>query len=392
MEHIMSKRSDTLVPGFEFSTVLDPHRRASMERAIKTVFDQHDEKISIALIGWQAATFINILHEHASHIVVIEPDADMLENLQRGLIAHDLGTQVSVIQQDPTSAKLDQRVDLAIFSACSTWFMEGNDDAILKNIHQNIIKQTGTVIPRRFVHLFELAAAPTEIGGIPVRVSRFSRPGEPIQIRSESKHFMSTDFQKGEVMPTEVDDNIIVKPLVSGTITALRLTTLIELAPDVMQTTSQSGVQSIIVPLREDVFAHANQPVSVNIRYKIDQGLSTTRFSARALAETDTPTWQHANHAIVHQLKERVTQLIDQIDTMGRASDLDKVVSYTVQPHGDVSRLTAFFWTIDDDFRSPLQEIVESFRREASTQLGHTPADETIYDLMLDAYQQKRAR
>src|SRR5690554_7046670 len=103
MENLMSKRSDTLVPGFEFSTVLDPHRRASMERAIKTVFDQHDEKISIALIGWQAATFINILHQHASHIVVIEPDADMLENLQRGLIAHDLGTQVSVIQQDPTS-------------------------------------------------------------------------------------------------------------------------------------------------------------------------------------------------------------------------------------------------------------------------------------------------
>ncbi len=387
----MSKRSDTLIPGFEFSAVLDPHRRNSMERAINAVFAQHNQPLSVALIGWQAATFIDIIHPRANRIVIIEPDPDLLENLQRGLISHNLGSHVTVLQENPATARLDQRVDLAIFCATSTWFMEGDDYAILKNIQANLVKKQGATIPRRFVHLFELAAAPTEIGTIPVRFPRFSRPGEPIQIHSESKHFLSTDFTNGETLPDHIDDNIIVKPLVSGTITALRLATLVELAPDVMQTTSQGGVQSIIVPLREDVFAHANQPVSVNIRYKIGHGLATTRFSARALAETETPAWKHADHPVVHQLKQQLSNMIHHLDQIGRGSDLDKVVSYTIQPHGDVSRLTALFWTIDDEFRKPLQDIIETFRRDASTQLGHTPPDETIYDLMIDVYQQNRA-
>jgi hypothetical protein len=60
-------------------------------------------------------------------------------------------------------------------------------------------------------------------------------------------------------------------------------------------------------------------------------------------------------------------------------------VNYTVDPHGDVSRLTALFWTIDDEFRPMLRALVDDFRGKAS-QLGTPPTDDVIYDLMLSEY------
>ncbi|MBA2664957.1 MAG: hypothetical protein H0U74_21905 [Bradymonadaceae bacterium] len=388
----MSKRSDTFIPGFEFSAVLDPHRRRSMQRALDSVLAELGERPSIAFLGWQAATLIDTIYERAGRIVIIEPDEELLENVQRGIVAHNFGTKVTLLHEDPSTARLDQRVDLAVCTATSTWFMEGADAAILANARSHIIKKQGVTIPRRLVHLFELGSPPTEIGAISVRVPRFSRPGEPVPVLSESKHFMTTDLTLQEALPTEIDDNIIVKPLVSGTISALRLVTLVELAEGVMQVTSQSGVQSIIVPLREDVAAQAGQPVSINIRYKIGEGLSTTRFSGRALAETEAPAWEHGDHEVVRQMRDRLVAMIDTLDRIGRGSDLDKVVSYTLQTHGDVSRLTALFWTVDEEFRKPLRDIVEGFRREASAKIGQVPTDETIYELMLEVYRTKRGQ
>jgi len=69
---------------------------------------------------------------------------------------------------------------------------------------------------------------------------------------------------------------------------------------------------------------------------------------------------------------------------------LDKIVEYSLDPHGDVSRLTALFWTIDEEFRPPLRDIVAKMRRSASA-IGVAPADETIYELMLEAYHGLRA-
>lgn len=386
----MSRKSDTHIPGYEFSAVLDPHRRRSMKRALKAVVGDFGDQPSIAFVGWQAATLIPTIYERAGRIVVIEGDAELLDNVQKGLVAQDLGKKVTLLNVDPARATLDERVDIAVYTAMSTWFMEGDDAAILTNIRANVVKSQGTMIPRRFVHLFELTAAPGEMDGISVRVPRFSRPGEPVPVLSESKHFGTTDLSANEPLPDQVDDNIIVKPLVGGRITALRLNTLVELAPGIMQVTSQGGVQSIIVPLREDVEAEAGQPVSIHVRYKVGEGLATTRFSGRALADAEQPRWEHAGHEVVANLRARLSAMIEEVDSRGRASDLDKVVSYTIQPTGDVSRLTALFWTVDDEFRKPLRDIVEGFRREASAQIGHVPNDETIYDLMLEAYREKR--
>ena len=81
--------------------------------------------------------------------------------------------------------------------------------------------------------------------------------------------------------------------------------------------------------------------------------------------------------------------MIEMADQRGRAQDLQKVVQYTVEPHGDVSRLTAFFWTIDEEYRKPVKQIVDQFRATASSELGEVPDDETIYELMLEVYRDK---
>lgn len=373
-------------PGFQFSAALDPHRRAAYRRAIDAAFKQHGGKPSVALLGWQAATFIDAVASRAGRIVIVEADEELAENVHAGIVARGLGTNVVMLHEDPATVVLDEHVDIVVVAQTSTWLMEGPGARIIANARTNVAKRNGTLIPRRFVHLFELACSATEINGISLRVPRYTRPSEPIPTLSESKHFRTNNLH--EELALAVEDTIIVYPLLSGTLTGLHLHTLAELSDSNVQPAAHSGFQSLFMPLREDLAVKAGEPVEIYVRYELGSGLQKTRFSARALHQK-TASWEHLEHPRVDEFRARIKQMIALLDEQGRGGDLDKVVSYTIEPHGDVSRLAALFWTVDEEFRKPLRDLVEGFRREAA-QLGSTPSDEVIYEIMLATYRAAR--
>ncbi len=376
--------------GETFSVALDPHRRACLAEAIEAVFERRGGEIErLALIGWKAATMLEVVRERADEIVVVEDDDRLVDSIRQGLLAQDRGKKVRLVSEAPDAVALEQPVDLAVASVTSTWFIEGEAAALLDNVRRHVVADDGTMIPRRFHHLMELASAPSDVGGMPLRTARVSRPGEPVPTLSESKHFTTTDLTDEGGVPEQVDDTIIVKPLISGRLTALRLTTLCELTDGVVQQTSQSGLQSILMPLREAIAIEADQPVNVHLRYSPGSRLEETKFSARSMPDHQADTWDFRDHPVAEAFREQIAEMIDLAAQRGRAADLEKVVRYTVEPHGDVSRLTAFFWTIDEEYRQPVREIVDEFRSRASEETGEMPGDEVVYELMLEVYREK---
>lgn len=372
------------------SSALDPHKRAAMLRALDVVLASAKTPPSVALIGWEAATLLDALYHRASRVLIFEQDPELVESIRHSLAAKELGGKVHLFTQPLDQIALDERVSLAITSLASTWFIEGHEAQRVSSIRARILAPGGAMIPRRVVHLFELASSPNDAGGIALRVPRASRPGEPVPVLGESKHFITQDLAN-DPLPESIDDTIIVKPLLGGTITGLRLKTLCELAEGVTQVTSANGVQSLIVPLREDVHAQAGQPVSVSLRYTLGQGLGHIQARARALPVQEGRPLDARQQEVVAAFRARVVHMIKAVDQQGRAADLDKVVGYTLQPHGDVSRLTALFWTVDEEFKKPLRDLLDAFRREVSA-VGPVPDDEAIYELLLSTYRDARGQ
>lgn len=387
----MSDAADSFLldPGFQFSAALDPHRGAAYRRAIAAAFKQLGGKPSVALLGWQAATLIDAIAPKAGRIVIVEADEELCENVHAGIVARGFGNNVVMLPEDPAAVALDERVDIVVAAQASTWLMEGPGAQIVANARANVLKKTGVMIPRRFVHLFELACSPTDINGISLRVPRYTRPTEPVPTLSESKHWATSDLRE-EVSPN-VEDTIIVYPLLSGTLTGLHLTTLAELSDSNVHHAAHSGFQSLFVPLREDINVTAGEPVEIFVRYEMGSGLQRTRFSARLLKQKAATAWEFADHPKVEAFRQLIMKNIAALDEQGRGQDLDKVVSYTIDPHGDVSRLAALFWTVDEEFRKPLRDLVEAFRSEAA-QLGAAPSDEVIYEIMLGTYRKARGQ
>ncbi len=387
----MSHGSDSFLlnPGFQFSAALDPHRTAAYRRAINAAFKHVGGKPSVALLGWQAATLIDVVAPKAGRIVIVEENQELCENVHAGIVAHGFGNHVVMMQEDPATVVLDERVDIVVAAQLSTWLMEGPAAQILVNARANVLKKTGVMVPRRFVHLFELACSATDINGISLRVPRYTRPTEPVPTLSESKHWSTTDLAK-EGLSRAIEDTIIVYPLLSGTLTGLHLTTLAELSESNVHPAAHSGYQSLFVPLREDLRVTAGAPVEIFVRYEMGAGLQKTRFSARLLQDKGSSAWELADHPRVAEFRQKITQMVEMLDATGRGADLDKVVSYTIDPHGDVSRLAALFWTVDEEFRKPLRDLVEGFRAEAA-QLGASPSDEVIYEVMLSSYRAARS-
>ena len=376
-----------LEPGFQYSAALDPHRRSAYRRAIDAAFAALPSKPSIALIGWQAATLLDYVTDRAGRVVIIEDNPTLADSIRAGLSSNG-HTSVTFLADSPDAAKLTDKVDIVVAGLSTTWFLESPAVRILDNARKNILRPGGVMIPRRFLHLFEMASSPNSIHGLALRQPRYGRPGEPFPVLSESKHFATTDFSGDDPVRYEIDDTIICKPLLSGTLTGLRLSTLVELADNNVHLASHSGFQSIFMPLREDVEVHAGQPVKIFARFALCEGLRQTRFMARPV-EANEP--EHVLPAEpVQEFKRNVARMIAHVDELGRGADLDKVVTYTFDPHGDVSRLTALFWTVDEEFQKPLRALVDGFRR-ALSQAGVIPGDEALYELMLEAYRETRA-
>jgi len=379
-----------LESGFQFSAALDPHRRSAYSRAIVEACKQVGGKPSIALVGWQAATLLDVALPLCDRVVIVESQDEFFVSIQQALLAQGLGEKVTLLKEDPAAVALDDRVDIAVAALNTPWFMEIPAGQILANLRSQVLKPSGMMIPRRFVHLFELASSATDVGGVSLRVPRYGRPGEPFPVLSESKHWSTTDFLPGGEFNPEVDDTIIVKPLLSGTLTGLRLSTLVELTDNTVHLAGHSGYQALFVPLRENLDVIAHQPVTIYARFSMGDGLTNARFIGRSVDDT-SETAVTLSAEVVKAFHTRVEHMIRHVDELGRGPDLDKVVTYTFDPHGDVSRLTALFWTVDDEFRKPLRQIVEQFRREAA-QSGTTASDEQVYELMLEAYRNTRGK
>jgi len=387
--------SRTLDDGERFSAALDPHRRGSLLDAIDATLDGRDQpadESSVALIGWESATLVDDVYDRVERIVIIEDSPHRIESIQEGLASQDLGKKVSLLEADPAKMSLETPVDVVVCSVTSTWLMEGDEASVLRNVERDVLAEDGAMIPRRFVHLFELASPPTRVGGLTLNAPRLTRPGEPVPTLSESKEFKTSTLQPGteaSAVPEKVDDTIIVRPLIDGRLTALKLTTLCELAEGVLQVTSEAGLQSILVPMREAVEVEAGEPVSIHLRYQPGRGLKNARFTARVLPDDDASPTDWREFELTERFQRSIAGMIDKARKRGRAEDLQRVVEHTIEPHGDVTRLTAFFWMIDEEYRKHAKEIVETFRREASNEVGEIPADETIYELMLDVYREK---
>ncbi len=387
----MSVNSKALLSGEAISQALDPHRRASVREALEQVLGTGAGAKKVALLGFQAATFFAEVAPKVEQVVIVESGSQMVEKLQRAVVSRKVGDKVKLVDAEPAQVSLDERVDVAVYLPQSTWMMEGPDAAVLANIRRQVLKEGGTLVPKRVVQLLELADLPTELGGVSLRHPRYSRPGEPISTLSESKHFMTTEF--GDLGPAddEVDDTIIIRPLVGGVVSGLRLSSLVELAGGVVQASSEAGVKSILVPLRENVEVEAGRAVSIRVRYQPGEGLATARFSARLMAEETQSTMQvDRDHPVIEEFQQSVRSMMQRVDKMERGSDLDRIVSYTRRPHGDVSRLTALFWAVDEEFRRPLRKLIEEFRRSYSSQVGQMPPEEAIYDWMLEVYEEER--
>lgn len=381
-------------PGAQMASALDPHRRRAFRRAIRGALSELSSSEGaprVALLGWQAATLLEVFEDFEARIWIVESAPEMVASIEAGVSAHDLGGSVHLVEAAPAEVELDEEVDLAIYVGSSTWFLDGADAAVLQHARNELLAEGGQLIPRRLVHLFELAHLPNEVGGMPMRRARFSRPGEPIAVMSESKHFLTTDLSAPLEIPETIDDTLFVRPLLGGIVSGLRLRTLVELTEGVVEVSSFGGIQSILVPLREDLVVEERQPINLHIQYPVGAGLGEASFSGRVRheAEPSSEDWDLVDHEITERFRERVAEMVERVDRAGRGEDLDKVVGYTIEPHGDVSRLTALHWTVDEDFQKPLRELVEGFRNEAAA-LGATPSDEVIYELMLDVYREVR--
>ena len=383
------RRSD---PAQRIAMALDRDTAASYRGAIEDAlkeFGDGKSPSSVGLFGFEAGVHVIAALAHAERVVVVEDDPTLLQMLREIPVQLREDQRLLFIAAGRDEIALEDPVDLAVFAVSSPWFLFDRDAPNADTLAARVLSEGGQMIPRRSTHLFELVGdGPDGFAPKSPAIARLEDLRGPRPILSESKHFLTVEYGTEQSARPEIEDTIIVKPLFGGTLTGLRLTTLVELTQNrILRAGRQSG-GSIFVPLESSIDVVAGHPVNLWLRYAV--GTGTMRVKARSVVVPPRApeTWRDGD--VGRTFVDDIQTMIGRVDASGRGADLDKIVEYSLDPHGDVSRLTALFWTIDEEFRPPLRDIVAKMRRSASA-IGVAPADETIYELMLEAYHGLRA-
>lgn len=81
--------------------------------------------------------------------------------------------------------------------------------------------------------------------------------------------------------------------------------------------------------------------------------------------------------------------LIDKADAQARGADLDRIRTHIEAGPAEVSPLARLLFVLDEDFRTLVEQHIESYRRWL-TRKGQPAADADIFAVMLSVYQRKR--
>lgn len=91
--------------------------------------------------------------------------------------------------------------------------------------------------------------------------------------------------------------------------------------------------------------------------------------------------------------RRRIATLIEESIKRGRGEDLDRIASHvrSSQPPGEVSRLAALMYLVDQEFLLPLQEAIDAHRRWHEMKKGAPVGDDALLETMYEVYESTRS-
>lgn len=266
---------------YHLEMITDSCRTDAVFRALRQTLRPADV---FCELGCGTAIFSLFAAEHCSKVYAVEMDSQMAdiaaENIGRSAFADRItlvrGNALEVELPVPLDGDSRPRVDVVFCEMMSIWGIEEPQVPVANRARSELLKPTGRLLPLRIVNLVELGYYPFCVAGVVVKaaVPLFTGVVRPT-VMTEKRMCNVLDF--AHTVSLELSAAIELKAIASGPINCAVLSSIVQLAPDVAFSGSDSLMPQTVVPLREEISAEAGDTLRfrASVRALSDIGEAT---------------------------------------------------------------------------------------------------------------------
>lgn len=190
--------------------------------------------------------------------------------------------QIRFHRANALEVELPQRADIILCEMMSIWCVEEPQVPVCVRARRDLLAPGGCFVPGRIVNLVELGFFPFRYGGVRVAAPLPLFTGYP-RPTVFTERVMARELDFSKELTANLDASVRVQAYASGLLNCAVLTSVVEMAPGVVFSGSDSLMPPTVVPLLAEVHVQAGDKVHFQamLRARTDLGEATFMASRR---------------------------------------------------------------------------------------------------------------
>ncbi|MDP8240665.1 MAG: methyltransferase domain-containing protein [Candidatus Hatepunaea meridiana] len=213
-------------------------------------------------------------------VYAVEWDKKILEVAKRNTAQSGVEGKIDFIHADATKVTLPEKVDIVFCEMMSIWLINEPQVLAMNNAIDKLLRSNGAVIPRKVINLVELGNVDYRFDDVEMRASIAEFSGiRPPRIATESKVVNIVNLQEKNELKISTSVNMI--SLVSGNLNCVRLSSIVEFAPEIHFYSTDTLMPVTIVPLKDDIMVKEGETIILDIEYSCRTSVDDSVFKIR---------------------------------------------------------------------------------------------------------------
>ncbi len=229
-------------------------------------------------LGCGAGIFSTYAAERTQRVYAVEIDPVIAETAKENFASSPFADRIEFIEGNACELDLPERADVIFCEMMSIWCVEEAQVPVFNDAFERHLKPGGVFLPQRIVNLVDLGHYDFQVTGIEMKavIPLFTGIAGPA-VLTETRVAKTLNFSAP--VNRDLSCTLELDAVATGTVNCARLTSIVQMGPEVVFSGTDSLMPSTVVPLSEEVSVRAGDRLRLqaSVRARSDLGESIFR-------------------------------------------------------------------------------------------------------------------
>jgi predicted RNA methylase len=264
---------------YHLEMVADRSRTSAIFRALQRVLTP---ETVFCELGCGSGIFSLFAARLARKVYAVEIDPGAARIAAANFASSPFAERIELIEGDAREVELPERVDVIFCEMMSIWTIEEPQVPVFNSTFGRLLKPSGLFLPQAIVNVVEVGFYNFRFEDVEIRAATPLFAGiSPLAVLTESRVASRLEFS-APVSPN-LSCEVELPAVAEGRANCARLTSIVQMGPEVVFSGSDSLMPPTVVPLEEDVLVRPGDRLLFQASAQAQADLGGAAFHVRVL-------------------------------------------------------------------------------------------------------------